>query len=189
MDAEATMSSTHPTGTASTLRLSVGAEAAYGVLLAALGLVLLFWPRATLVVALVVFAVQLFVSAVMNVVRAVMSDIPAAERALLGLDAALSTLVGFLVLRSPLQSLLIGSLLIGAWWVIRGVVDLFAAATGAEVRRGLAVLKGLLSVGAGGFVLVNPGISLTTMIFVVGAWLLVYGIVGTAVAFLSRRSP
>jgi len=183
------MRNAHPTGIASTLRLSMGAEAAYGVLLAALGLVLLFWPRATLVVALVVFAVQLFASALMNVARAVTSDIPAAERALLVFDAALSTLVGFLVLRSPLQSLLIGSLLIGAWWVIRGVIDLLAAATGAHVRGGLATIKGLLSVGAGGFVLVKPGISLATMLVVVGAWLLVYGIVASAVAVLSRHSP
>jgi hypothetical protein len=77
-----------------------------------LGLVLLFWPHATLVVALVVFAVQLF-----------------------------------------------------------------------------ATVKGLLSVGAGGFVLVNPGTSLATMLLVVWAWLLVYGIVATAVAVLTRRSP
>ena len=165
-----------------------GLVLAYGAVTIALGFVLALWPETSLVVLAVLLAIQLIVSGGMRIVAAVArSELDGGMRALLGLAGALGVLVGLLCLRAPLQTLVALGLLVGAWWVVSGVIDLVSAAVGASDRRAADAILGLVSLVAGAYLLLNPEITLPALVVVACVWL--FGIGGIAVlAALQLRS-
>ena len=112
-------------------RALVALTVLFGLLTIGLGIAILVWPDVTLMVVAVLIALQLFGFGILQVIAA-FADVSAgtAERAFLGISGAIAILLGFLVLRSPLQTLVIIALVIGAWWVFRGVLDIVAGARG-----------------------------------------------------------
>jgi uncharacterized membrane protein HdeD (DUF308 family) len=161
----------------------------YGVVTALLGVAILAWPGATLVVAVALLAAQLIIAGCVQVYRAFGPEADGAgDRTLLALAGALSLLVALLVLRRPLQTLVIITLLVGAWWIIRGVLDLVSAIPGGAPNRGWSLLLGAVSLVAGVYVLLNPGISLATFVLVIGAWMVVQGVIIAAAPLMLRRA-
>ena len=109
-----------------------GLVVAYGVVTFGLGVLLAAWPGRTLVVCAVIFAIQLLVSGTVRIVTAIASGhIDGWIRALSGLSGAVAVIVGLLCLRDPLQTLLVVGLLLGAWLLVCGMVDLMSALVGA----------------------------------------------------------
>jgi uncharacterized membrane protein HdeD (DUF308 family) len=161
----------------------------YGLLTIALGLALALWPDATLVVLALLLAIELIVTGVVRVASALGSrQLDGGVRALLGLVGALGVLMGLLLLRSPLQTLVTLGLLLGAWWVVSGLIDLVAAVLGRGGRsRSANLVMGLVSLGAGVYLVLNPEITLPALVVVCCVWLFSYG--GIAViAALQLRS-
>jgi uncharacterized membrane protein HdeD (DUF308 family) len=75
----------------------------------------------------------------------VASDARTGGRVLLGLLGALTILVGLLCLRAPLQTAVVLGLLIGATWVVGGVIGTFHAINdGPRGGRGWRIASGLL---------------------------------------------
>jgi uncharacterized membrane protein HdeD (DUF308 family) len=160
----------------------------YGTVTAALGVAMLVWPGKTLVVFVALFAAQLFLSGVFQLARAVSPWASgAAERVLLAIGGALALLAGLLILRRPLQTLVIVSLLVGAWWIIQGVMDLVGAVLGGARSRLWSLLLGVLSLAAGFYVLLNPGISLLAFVWVSGVWMIVAGVAMVVTSLQLRR--
>jgi uncharacterized membrane protein HdeD (DUF308 family) len=165
--------------------LSLGA----GVLSIVIGVLILAWPGATIVVIAILFAIQVIIAGVLQIVAAFSADGGAGSRVLLGLLGALSILVGLLCLRAPLQTAVALGLLIGAVWVVGGVIG-FVHAVGAERggARGWAIVSAVISVIAGVVVLVYPGMSIVVLTWLLGIVLVVNGAVLVARAFALRRS-
>ena len=161
---------------------------ALGLVMIVLGVVALALPGATLLAITIVVAVQFGVSGVFAIVQAFRDDdAGAGSRTLFGLLGALSILVGLLVLRDPLQSLLVIALLLGAWWVVTGIVEAVTAITrGDQPDRWWRLAMGVLSLLAGGFVLVQPAMSLVVLEIVLAIWMLVYGGMAVVGAFSVR---
>jgi uncharacterized membrane protein HdeD (DUF308 family) len=169
-------------------RFLTGLTVVFGLLTLGLGIAMLVWPDATLVVAAVLIAIQVFAFGIIQIIRSFAEvNAPTAARTLTGLSGALAILLGFLVLRSPLQTLVIIALVIGAWWVFRGVLDIVAGASEVRGHRAASIVLGLISVVAGAIVLLQPELSLGVFVIVVGVWMILYGIVVVAAAFLARR--
>jgi uncharacterized membrane protein HdeD (DUF308 family) len=162
----------------------------YGLLTAALGVAMLVWPQATVVVAATLFAAFLIANGVFQVIAAFSSTaVSGGIRAMVGLVGALSFLVGLLCLRSPLQTVLVIALVVGAWWLVSGVIETVSAiAGGPSPYRGWRIAMGLVSVAAGVLVLMYPGISVGTLVLVLGVWLVVYGIIAVVSAFRLRSA-
>ena len=150
---------------------------AYGVLSVLAGIVAIVWPGATLVVIAVVFALQLLVGAVYQFVF--VFAIPHESgwlRALVGLVAILSLVVSVYLLGHVGLTLIVLAILLGAYWIAQGVIELFVALGHPEIRnRTWVVVSGVLSVVAGTIVAVFPGISLFTLTIVLGVWLIFFG--------------
>jgi len=166
-----------------------GMLVAYGVVTIVVGVLALAWPGITLLVIAILFAIQLLVAGVVYVIRSFAdSETSGGWRALEGLVGALSFLVGLLLLRSPLQTLAIIALLIGAWWVVSGVLTTISAFTDtAATSRSWALVSGLISVAAGFVVLLLPAISLTALVIVLGVVLIVQGAVAVWGGLQARR--
>lgn len=165
-----------------------GLVLAYGLVTTGLGLVLALWPDATLVVLAFVLAIELIVTGVVRVVGAVAStQVEGGVRALLGLGGAVGVLVGLLLLRDPLQTLVALGLLLGAWWVVSGVIDLVSALVGAGRRGRVAnLVMGLVSLAAGTYLVLNPEITLAALVVVCCVWLFGYGGMAVIVALQLR---
>ena len=148
----------------------------YGAVTIALGVVLVARPGASLVVVAVLLAVQLLVNGIFQVVSAfAASSSDGGARTLHALAGVLSLLVGLLCLRSPMQTLLVIGLLLGAWWAVSGVIDLLAAMMAPAPHRVWRLAMGLVSLLAGSYLLVNPEVSLGVLVVVAAVWLFGYG--------------
>jgi uncharacterized membrane protein HdeD (DUF308 family) len=165
-----------------------GLVMAYGALSIVLGVVVLAWPTSTLTVLAVLLAVQLLVAGVIQLVSAFShSAATGGLRALLGIMGAVTVLIGLLVLRSPLQTIVVITMLVGAWWLVSGLVDVVAGIAGGPAPgRGWRIGMGAVSAVAGVVVLLQPELSLAVLTIVVGVWMLVHGGLAVAAALQLR---
>lgn len=159
-----------------------------GLVTLILGILLVAWPSATLYVLVVLLAIDLFVFGAIQLARAFLGGSAAAgARTLVGIGGALSILLGFLVLRQPLQTVVVIGLLIGAWLVVRGVFDIVEGAAGRTASRAWSVVVGIVSVVAGAIVLLQPHLSLKALVVIVGVWMIVYGILLALTPLVLKR--
>ena len=161
----------------------------FGLLTAAFGVVALVWPASTVLVIAILFAAQLVVGSVFQFVAAF--AIPGESgwlRALTALLAIISFALGIFLLGHVILSVLLLALLLGIYWIMHGVVQLFVAVGHSALPgRGWTIVGGILSIATGVITVVVPGISLLALTIVLGAWLVVYGIVliGSAIRLRS----
>jgi uncharacterized membrane protein HdeD (DUF308 family) len=161
----------------------------FGVVTVAAGIATLVWPGKTLVVVAVIFGVQLIVAGIFRFVAAFAFDtLSGGTRVLMALLGALSLIIGLYALRHVLISILALALLLGIFWVVNGVTELFTALSHREMEgRGWTALMGGLSVVAGLILLSYPGISLVVLATIVAIWLLIFGLGEILLAFQLRR--
>jgi uncharacterized membrane protein HdeD (DUF308 family) len=102
----------------------------------------------------------------------------------IGIDGVLSVAFGVVVLLWPGISLYALTILVGAWFVATGVVTLIAAVSGMSGdARGWAVLRSLLDIVVGVIVFVWPSISALALLYVIGAYAIILGIITIGGAF------
>lgn len=155
-----------------------GLVVAYGVITLGLGIVLAVWPGETLLVCAVLIAIQLLVTGAVRILRAIgAAGLSGGARMLHALTGALALIVGLLCLRDPLQTLLALGIILGAWWLVSGVMDVISVLTSSNTRHRLwEIAMGVVTALAGGFLLVNPELSLGLLVFVMCIWLVSVGI-------------
>jgi uncharacterized membrane protein HdeD (DUF308 family) len=159
-----------------------------GIVGVALGVIVLAWPRKTLVVAGVLFGIYLVVSGVGYVFAAFGTHSGAAMRVLSFLTGVVSLVLGFFCFRDRLESILLLALWIGVGWVFRGVTLLAAALSFDHIpARGWQVLSGVIIIIGGGVLIISPLDSIAILTLVAGCWLIAIGIVDVITAFLVRH--
>ena len=93
----------------------------------------------------------------------------------------LAALVGLLVLHHSFQTVAILGFIIGVFWVVGGLDELFSGfSREAEGRRAGLIILGLVSTIVGILCLIHPGLSLFIQAVILGIGLIVYGIVEIA---------
>jgi uncharacterized membrane protein HdeD (DUF308 family) len=163
---------------------------AYGLITVLVGIAVLAWPSATLLVVAVLFGVQLIVSGIFRFVAALASgDVTGGTRVLLALLGVLSVVIGLWAVRHVLLTLLALVVFLGIFWVVNGAIEVFTAlAQRGMPERGWTALMGILSVAAGLIVLAYPGLSLLSLAVILGIWLLIFGVMETVLAFRLRSA-
>jgi uncharacterized membrane protein HdeD (DUF308 family) len=161
---------------------------AFSVATLILGVMVMAWPSATVKLVALLFGLQLFVGGLFSLVRAFTRG-GEGSRVLLAVLGVLGILVGIFVLRHLFQTVVILVILLGVYWVLHGIIEFFVAIDqrGAPAR-GLNAAMGILSFIAGVVVLSWPSPTLLVLVWVLGVWLVVYGLVGVAGAFMVRRA-
>ena len=161
---------------------------AFSVATLILGVMVMAWPSATVKLVALLFGLQLFVGGLFSLVRAFTRG-GEGSRVLLAVLGVLGILVGIFVLRHLFQTVVILVILLGVYWVLHGIIEFFVAIDqrGAPAR-GLNATMGILSFIAGVVVLSWPSPTLLVLVWVLGVWLVVYGLVGIAGAFMVRRA-
>jgi uncharacterized membrane protein HdeD (DUF308 family) len=102
----------------------------------------------------------------------------------LGINGVLSVALGVVILVWPGISLYALTIVFGAFTLATGVVGIGAAISGPmKEGRGWLVVSSLLNIGVGIVVLVWPSISALALLYVIGAYAIVLGIITVGGAF------
>lgn len=161
----------------------------FGVLMVVAGIFAVAWPGPTVVVLAVLFGIQILVSGIFSFINAFATDESGGMRVWNVIIGILGIVIGLYAIRHIIVSVVALALLIGIYWVAYGISQIYSAIAHQEApHRGWMGFIGALSVVAGVIVFMWPGISLVTLAFVLGFWLIVYGIMEIAVAFRVRSS-
>jgi uncharacterized membrane protein HdeD (DUF308 family) len=160
-----------------------------GVLTIVLGVMVLVWPGPTILVASTMFGVYLLMSGLAELFLAFTLPRSAATRVMLFLTGALSLVLAILSFRhfGDAYAVLLLSLWIGAGFIFLGVSENAVALSERDLPgRGWYVVLGLMSVIAGGIVLVWPFDSIVVLTIVSGVSLVVLGLIQIVQAFQIR---
>jgi uncharacterized membrane protein HdeD (DUF308 family) len=163
-----------------------------GVVAVVVGVIVIAWPEATVKVVAVLFGINLLIDGIMRVLQAILTPVASpAARILYGLLGAVCIVIGVLCLRNLLQTVTVLVLLVGLSWLLAGIFEIIAAlSSGAPsrwtARTALDLGTGIVALLAGIVVLAYPELSLGTLVILLGASLLVYGVVSVLSAFRIR---
>jgi uncharacterized membrane protein HdeD (DUF308 family) len=107
----------------------------------------------------------------------------------LALRAAVAIILGFIALTMPAATLTAIVVLFGIYATIDGVLALVAAIRGLRRREGWGAMlgEGIVGILAGGTALVWPGIGALALVYLVGAWALLTGILEIVMAVRLRQ--
>jgi uncharacterized membrane protein HdeD (DUF308 family) len=151
------------------------------------GLLVLAWPAATVLVVAALLGVNLIVGGVVSMVSGATADEPGGERVLAIVAGLLSLLAGVVVFSRPVRSVALMVVILGAFWVVSGVSEAVGGLTGRSESRALAVISGVLSLGAGIVALSWPGATLVTLVWVAGVWMVMFGVIRIVMGLRLRK--
>ncbi|MFJ9740945.1 HdeD family acid-resistance protein [Streptomyces sp. NPDC101166] len=152
------------------------------------GVIVLVWPEGTLHVLAVLIGLYLLATGVFRFVGAFARD-DHGERLPGLLLAVLYVLGGVLCLRNPLQTIAALSLIVGAVWLVSGIVTLYTAVAAKNLpHRGIVIGAAALAVVAGVVVLALPTESARALTRLLGLWLVLLGLVEVAIALAWRAA-
>jgi uncharacterized membrane protein HdeD (DUF308 family) len=165
-----------PADTLGAIGRSWGWLLAFGILTIVAGAIVVANPADTVKAFAVVFGIWLFVAGVFRLVSAFTEEAEG-HRALYAILGLLSIAVGLFMVRNVFDTLRIFAFVLGVFWVISGVVDFFGGIFAKDLpSRGWTIFIGVLSFVAGVIVLAQPAISLATLAWIIGIWLIVDGL-------------
>jgi uncharacterized membrane protein HdeD (DUF308 family) len=156
--------------------------------LIALGIMLVAWPHVTLFVVSILIGAALIVTGIAKLWEGFTNrDRAGGTRAGYIVIGLLAMLAGIYCLRHHALSVYLIAFVAGVYFIVHGIVDLGASFSPDLPGRGLRALLGVFSLGAGLVLVIWPGLSLTLLVLIAGAWLLFYGCVLAALAFGVRK--
>lgn len=161
-----------------------------GVLTVILGAMVLAWPGPSILVAATLFGFFLLASGFLELYVAFTLPRLAAARVLLFITGALSFVLAMLSFRhfGDTYAVLLLSLWIGIGFIFQGVAEVAVAISERDLPgRGWFVVLGIISVMAGGVVLVWPLHSIVVLALVTGVCLVLIGVIQIVGSFQIRR--
>jgi len=165
-----------------------GVVLAVGAATFLLGVALSVWPRETVAVVSFLLAIHLVMAGGSQLVLALVSSSrPGPARLVAALAGAVAVVVGVLLLLHPLQTLTFVGWAAGLCVTTVGAADLVDALwSPASRHRGWLVVRGIVEVAVGLFLLVNPDLSLGLLVVIACVWLIAYGFITVIAALLVR---
>jgi uncharacterized membrane protein HdeD (DUF308 family) len=95
---------------------------------------------------------------------------------------------GIVVLRNPIETVVVLATILGAVWIVTGSIDVIEAfSSKAQGSRFLMILGGLLSVAAGVLIVAWPAPTITVIAWISGLYLVIFGLFISANAFSLRH--
>lgn len=153
-----------------------------GIASIVIGLIAMIWPAVTIVVIAILIAIWLIISGLFQIVRGFSHGLTGGMRALLFVSGGLSLILGIIAITGVFRAVEIMAIFVGIAFLFRGFGSLFMAAEQKD-GRGWNIFGGILMLIGGFVVLLWPGISLLTLAWVTGIWLIIGGIFEIVAAF------
>ena len=161
-----------------------------GVITVVLGLIVTFYPSATLNVISVLFGLLLIASGLFHLIRVFGGH--EAHRVWMGISGLLLLVIGVVLLRHLHLTVALIGLIIGISWIVQGVTALIVSfAGGAREGRGWWILFGTFSLAGGIVIVAVPTESVKVLAVLIGIWFIFLGLFeiigGISIRQASRR--
>jgi uncharacterized membrane protein HdeD (DUF308 family) len=158
-----------------------------GVAAIIFGILAFAWPGMTLGVLVLLFGVYAIVDGVLGLVTALRGDAP--HRVVLGIEGIVSVLAGIAAIVWPLVTALVLLYIIALWAIVTGVLEVVAAI---RMRQAISnelglIIGGILSILFGIVLIVAPGAGALAVVFLIGAYAIVFGIALLGLAWRLRE--
>jgi len=146
-----------------------------GLLMIALGIVLLVQPGASLKTVIYIFGIMIVAYGLARIVAGLRGRMESKSAGVVG--GLLAIIAGVAIMAWPEMSALTLVYIIGGWAIATGVMDAIDAfTTGASAGRKLwSVIMALVSVVFGVVLFINPGEGGLALLWLIGVYLIVYG--------------
>jgi uncharacterized membrane protein HdeD (DUF308 family) len=158
-----------------------------GVVTLVLGLIVTFYPSATLNVIAVLLGLLLIVSGLFYLIRVFGHD--EAHRVWMGIAGLLLVVIGVVLLRHLHLTVALIGLIIGISWIVQGVVALIVSFSGSSGEgRGWWIFFGIVSLIGGIVITAVPTQSVTALAILVGIWFIIQGLFEIVGGIMLRRA-
>ena len=158
-----------------------------GIVTLVLGLIVTFFPSASLNVIAVFFGILMILSGLFHLIRVFGSN--EAHRVWLGISGLLLVVIGVVLLRHLHLTVALVGLIIGVTWIVQGVTALIVSFSGGSREgRGWWIFFGLVSVIGGIVITAVPVESVTALAILAGIWFIIQGLFEIAGGFMLRRA-
>ena len=158
-----------------------------GVTTLVLGLIVAFYPSATLNVIAVLIGIVLIVSGIFHLIRVFGSNEP--HRVWLGISGLLLIVIGVVLIRHLHLTVGIIGLIVGISWIVQGISALAAGFSGAlQEGRGWWIFFGIISLIGGIVITAVPVASVTALAVLIGIWFIIAGLFEIVAAFMLRHA-
>ena len=153
------------------------------------GVLAFVWPGVTLITLVWLFGAFALLNGILSLVLAAKAPKGFPKVGSLILGGLLGILAGLLAFVMPGITALGLLILIAAWAIMTGVMDLVAAVRLRKIitNEWLLILAGIASVAFGILLLFQPAVGALALIWWIGAWAIVLGILLMIVAFRLRN--
>ena len=172
-----------------TLKLNWWLLALRGLVAVLFGVLAFMWPGATLITLVWLFGAFALVNGILSLVLAAKTPKGYPKVGSLIFGGLLGILAGLLAFVMPGITALGLLILIAAWAIVTGIMELVAAVRLRKIinNEWLLVLAGIASVVFGVILLFQPAAGVLALIWLIGAWAFVFGILLMILAFRMRN--
>jgi uncharacterized membrane protein HdeD (DUF308 family) len=152
------------------------------------GLLAFTWPGLTLLALVVLYGIFALADGLLALIAAISGGAPVSRWWLLAAGIA-GLAAGMITLLWPGLTAVLLVMFIGAWAIVRGIAEIVGAI---ELRKEidnewLLIATGVLSVLFGVVVILAPGAGALALVWVIGTYALVVGVLLVALSFRLRR--
>jgi len=161
-----------------------------GLLAVLFGLAAIVWPRLTLLVLVLLFGAYALVDGVIAVVVSLQVRRVFTRWWVLLLEGLVGIIAGLLTFLWPGITALVLLYVIAFWAIVTGVFEIAAALSGwlPVAQEWSLALAGVLSVLLGVLLAILPGVGLLSLVWLIGVYAIVFGILLIIHAFQFRRA-
>lgn len=159
---------------------------ARGLAAAVIGVAVMIWPGITVTVLVVLVGVWALLDGIGLLVAAIRAP-SAAAKGLFGLFGVLALVAAFFCIFRPGVAVSTVIWVIGAWLIVRGIFELFAAFGGLGRSRWLALLGAVVDLVLGVLFVTHPDRSAKGLSWLFGLFILIGGILLVWLAFVARK--
>lgn len=105
-------------------------------------------------------------------------------RWLMAIVGVLGIVLGIVVIRNPTETIAIIALIVGIFWIISGLIDVWRGITNGELsERMWVIMGGLIAIAAGALLVFWPEVSVKVLALIAGIFLLIDAVIQIITAF------
>jgi len=160
-----------------------------GVIGIVLGIILVAWPEATIVVLMVLVGVWALIDGIGLAAQVFAKGAGTGQRVLFGVMALVALVVAMVAIFTPDKAASVITWLVGIWLLVRGLFELVGAfSSTVATPRWLLVLGALLDLVLGWLFVTHPGQSAKGIAVVIGILAIAWGVVFVVLALAARSA-
>jgi len=158
-----------------------------GVVTVTLGLIVTFYPSATLNAITILFGLLLLTSGLFHLIRVFGGN--QEHRVWMGISGLLLIVIGVVMLRHLHLTVALVGLIIGISWIVQGVIALIVSFSGdSREGGGWWIFFGILSVIGGIVITAWPAESVKALAVLIGIWFILQGLLEIVGGLSMRRA-